>query len=89
MLKYSEVLRDGIKKADLSLAQICRRLKSNDVSTNKSYLSKLQSGKCPPASDKLSLALADLLQIDQVDLLTSAYLEKLPPEVIKRIRETG
>lgn len=88
-MRYCDMLRTGITTVDLSLSQICRRLKQKGVNANKSYLSKLQRGSCPPASDKLNEVLSEVLGIDSVEFKTAAYIEKLPPEVVERIKITG
>lgn len=85
-MNYSEMLRKAVENADLSLAQIERRLKSLGFPASKSYLSKLQTGVTPPASDKMNEALAEFLGIDPIDLKTAAALVKLPAEVVERIK---
>ncbi|WP_339271468.1 helix-turn-helix transcriptional regulator [Paenibacillus sp. FSL K6-1330] len=85
-MKYSDYLKKGIEEADLSLAQICRRVLAKGGGVNKSYLSKLQRGATPPARDKLNEVLAEVLGLDPLELKTAAYIEKLPPEVVERIK---
>jgi transcriptional regulator with XRE-family HTH domain len=81
------LLKKSIAAADLSLSQICRRLKIHGLNTNKTHLSKLQNGKLPPAGDKLNEALAQVLEIDPIDLKTAAYKEKIPPEILEKLKE--
>jgi transcriptional regulator with XRE-family HTH domain len=85
-INYSMLLRKAISKSDLSLSQISRRLEVEGINATKTYLSKLQSGKKPPASDKLNDALALVLGIDPLTLRVSAYKEKIPQEVIEHLR---
>jgi transcriptional regulator with XRE-family HTH domain len=87
-LDYSTILQLAIKEADLSLSQISRRLKKNGVNADKSYLSKLQTGKMAPASDKMNEALAEVLSIDLLELKAAAYREKIPEDVLEKLKET-
>jgi transcriptional regulator with XRE-family HTH domain len=84
-MNYSELLKESITAVDLSLSQICRRLKAHGLNTNKTHLSKLQNGKLPPAGDKLNEALAKVLEIDPLDLKAAAYSEKIPADVLEHI----
>ncbi|MEK3987428.1 helix-turn-helix transcriptional regulator [Paenibacillus sp. FSL K6-3166] len=84
-MKYSEMLKDSIRKEKLTLNEISERLENLGRKTNKIYISKLQNGKLPPASDNLNDALAKILNIDPVELMAAAYREKIPPEVLKRL----
>ncbi|MER2107439.1 MAG: hypothetical protein ABS949_10920 [Solibacillus sp.] len=52
---------------------------------DKSYLSKLQNNKIPPASDKVNEAIANLLCIDPLELKAAAYVEKIPNDVLEKI----
>ncbi|WP_052309227.1 hypothetical protein [Paenibacillus polymyxa] len=86
MKKYSDLLANSIKSSGLKLDKICTLI--GDITGNeltKHYLSKLQNGKTSPASDKLNDALANVLNIDPIELKAAAYLEKIPPEVLKRL----
>lgn len=86
---YSTILKNAISKIDLSLTQICNRLESYGLKTNKAHLSKLQNGKLPPAGDRLNEALAIVLGIDPVVLKTAAYKEKIPADVLEKLKETN
>lgn len=85
-MNYSDILREAIERADLTLAQISRRLQAYGLKTNKAQLSKLQNGKMPPAGDKLNEALADLLNIDPIEFKAAAYREKIPAEVLEKLQ---
>jgi len=84
-VKYSELIRKAIELSDLSLSQICRRLRVFGVNIDKAYLSKLQNNKIPPAGDRINDAIAELLSIDPLELKTAAYLEKIPNDVLEKI----
>lgn len=88
-MRYSSILQKAIDNADLSLAQISRRLEIYGLRTNKAHLSKLQNGKLPPAGDKLNDALANVLKVNSVELKAAAYIEKLPKEVLGYLRKNG
>lgn len=85
-MKYSDLLRSAIERADLTLPQICRRVALLGQNINKSYLSKLQTGHAQPARDAINESLAEVLAIDPLDLRTAAYLERIPSDVVERIR---
>ncbi|ASA25391.1 transcriptional regulator [Paenibacillus donghaensis] len=86
MNTYTEKLQQYIRDSKLSLSQICKLLQSKGLKTEKSYLSKLQNGKLAPASDMMNKALAEVLSVDPVELMAAAYREKIPAEVLERIR---
>ncbi|MEH7108229.1 XRE family transcriptional regulator [Bacillus sp. JJ1764] len=87
-MHYSELLKSAIINADLSLAQISRRLKRIGFKADKGYLSKLQNGKTAPAGDRLNEGLALILNVDPLELKAAAYREKIPTEVLQKLRET-
>lgn len=87
MNKYTKLLKKSIESSGLSLSQICRLLESKGFKPGKSYLSKLQNGKLPPASDTMNKALASVLDIDSVELQASAYVVKISPEVLERLKK--
>lgn len=85
MKSYTELLKGYIQESALSLSKICELLRARGFKTQKSYLSKLQNGKLPPASDSMNRAIAEVLSGDPIDLMAAAYREKMPPEVLERI----
>ncbi|MDQ0417570.1 hypothetical protein J2Z48_001743 [Croceifilum oryzae] len=87
-MKYDQMLRQSIREADLSLAQICRRLQKKGTRLDKAILSKLQNGKCPPAKDEVNIALAEVLEMDPVPFRIAAVQEVVPSELIHLIKET-
>jgi len=85
---YQSLLREAIQNSRYTLAKIADLVKEKSLcNTTREYLSRLQTGKNPPASDSLNEALAEVLNIDPTDLKAAAYLTKIPPEVIDRIIE--
>jgi len=88
-MNYADLLREGIKSADLSLAQICRRLKNKGINMDRSILSKMQNGKFPPAKDEVNIALAELLGIDDGELRVAAVKHIISPELVKLIKKVG
>ncbi|MEC0110465.1 XRE family transcriptional regulator [Paenibacillus taichungensis] len=88
-MNYAQLLSSSIQKADLSLAQICRRLLKKGIQLDKAILSKLKNGKIPPAKDELNIALAEVLEIDPNQLRIAAAKETIPKPLYKLIREVG
>lgn len=84
-MNYSEMLKVAIKNSRLSLHEISCELKELGFSADKTYLSKLQNGRIPPASNKLNEALARILQVDALDLKVAAYREKIPKEILEKL----
>lgn len=88
-MTYASLLKKSIKEADLSLRQICNRLKHRGVIYDVATLSKIQNGKKPPASDRVNIALADVLGIDADQLRIAAIKEVIPPELLVLIKKVG
>jgi transcriptional regulator with XRE-family HTH domain len=82
MESYKEMLKGAIASSRLSLSEISDRVKSLGVRTTREYLSRLQNGKLPPATDKLNDAIARVLKINPSELKAAAYKEKIPPDVL-------
>lgn len=83
-MNYSELLSSYIKQSKMSLSEISDKLKEKGFSTDKGYLSKLQNGKIPPASEKLNTALADILDGDATMLELLAFIDK-SPDIVKAL----
>lgn len=84
---YSEILSDAVTESGLKLNKIAEMIGqiTGKRPTNE-YLSRLQNGKTPPAGDKLNEAIAEVLQIDVVELKAAAYREKIPAEVLEKLQ---
>lgn len=80
-MNYADLLRTYIKKSRLTLDEISLKLKQQGIAATKPYLSKLQNGKTPPASEKLNHALADITGGDTQKLQLAAFIEKAPEEI--------
>lgn len=86
--KYADLLSDAISFSGLKLDKIAALVKEITGSRPaKAYLSRLQNGKGNPASDQLNDALAQILNIDPIELKAAAYREKIPPEVLKILQQ--
>ncbi|PFW81361.1 hypothetical protein COL27_20695 [Bacillus sp. AFS075960] len=83
-MNYYEKLNLMIEKSNLTLKEIAEKCMLYGVSINPSYISKLRSGKQPPASDDVNIAIAKACGFEKQieDFLFEAYLEK-SPEYIK------
>jgi SOS-response transcriptional repressor LexA len=88
-LDYKSLLRKYIEKSGLSLSVIETRMKERGLSTNKAYISKLQTGKRPPAGDEINTALAELTGGDPEKLNWYAYVEKAPAIVKESLSIMG
>lgn len=86
---YANRLKKTIAKSGMSLTEICVAVRVFGFKTDKTYLSKLQNGKIPPAGDDLNDALAQVLNIDSVELRTAAYQEKIPKDVLEHLKGIG
>ena len=84
-MRYTEILKANIMASDLSLSQIARRLEKKGINIDKSYLSKLQNGKIPPAGERINDAIAEVLGIDKLELKVAAYREKIPKDVLEKL----
>jgi len=79
-LKYYELLNKIIEESKLTHKEIAEKCVNYDITINPSYISKLKTGKQPPASDDVNKAIAKACNSsDQIDnLLYLAFLEKAP-----------
>lgn len=80
-MNYANLLRYYIKESRLTLDEISEKLEGFGIKATKPYLSKLQNGKTPPASDKLNKALAEITGGDVQKLMWAAFIEKAPEEI--------
>lgn len=87
-MKYSDLIREYIKKSGLTLDEISEKILSFNQSASKQYLSKLQNGRTPPASEELNRVIAEITGGNADALLLAAFIEKAPPEV-KQLLEEG
>ncbi|MGH0632619.1 LexA family transcriptional regulator [Bacillus pacificus] len=85
-MNYYEKLNQMIEKSNLTLKEIAEKCMLYGVSINPSYISKLRTGKQPPASDDVNIAIAKACGFEKKieDFLFEAYLEK-SPEYIKNL----
>lgn len=82
-MSYSNVLKSYIKSSRLTLDEISALLSAKKISASPQYISKLQNGKVPPASEELNRALAEILGVNPEAILFYSFLEKAPYEVKK------
>ncbi|MEE3805484.1 helix-turn-helix transcriptional regulator [Lysinibacillus fusiformis] len=80
-MKYAELLQSYIEQSRLTLDEISEKISEKGLTASKQYLSKLQNGKTPPASEKLNLVLAEILDGDSDILEFFSYVEKAPDPV--------
>jgi hypothetical protein len=88
MVNYAGILSKAIDESGLKLGKIAELV--GGITGNKPakhYLSRLQNGKTPPASDRMNDALAEVLSIDPLELKAAAYCEKIPDDVLEKLKE--
>lgn len=87
-MNYYELLKTYIKESGLSLSEISDKLKDHGYQVSKGYISQLQNGKTDnPATIELNRALAQVTGGDVEKLLTSALIEKAPPEIKEKFEK--
>jgi len=84
-LKYHEILSELIKKSGKNLKNIANECQGRGIRVDASYISKLQTAKKPPASDRLNRILAEVLGGDPEALVVAAYREKIPTEILEKL----
>jgi len=79
-----------IKESNLTHKEISEKCKLIGVNLNPSYISKLKTGKQPPASDEINKAIATVCGYEyQIEnLLFEAYLEKAPDFIKELLNKT-
>lgn len=85
-ITYATILSNAIKKSGMKLSKISHLVGEITGHTPTiEYLSRLKNGKTPPAGDKLNDALANVLNIDPLELRAAAYREKIPKEILDKL----
>jgi SOS-response transcriptional repressor LexA len=79
-LNYYELLNKMIEESKLTHKEIAEKCMEYGVRINPSYISKLRTGKQPPASDDVNIAIAKACGFEQSidNFLYEAYIEKAP-----------
>ena len=81
-MSYSEMLSKMIEESGLTLKVIAEKCNEFGVKIDQSYISKLKTGKLPPASDEVNEAIAKVCDSTMIEeLLYEAYLEKAPDHI--------
>lgn len=84
---YAKMLKSALNKSELSMTEIANRLSINGRNIHASYIGKLASDKREPASDEVNRSLAEFLQMDELEFRTLAWLEKIPTDVLNKLKE--
>jgi transcriptional regulator with XRE-family HTH domain len=85
MTGYATMIRKGIKRSGMSQIEIFLKAREEGVNLSATYLSKLQTGKTGPASDRINQFLAEMLGLDKKELLIEAYKLKVPNDVLSEL----
>ena len=86
-MSYQETLKMAIGRSGKSLSRIAKECFLHGVDISHTYICKLQNGKQPPASDEVNRALAKALDMDEDEFVLSAYREKIPPEILRKLAQ--
>lgn len=90
-MRYAAMLASAVKQSGWSLAEIVLRCKRHGVEIDKGYISKLCTGKKPPASDRVNYALATVLSpvssMTYRQLRLAAYKDTIPEDVQEALIE--
>lgn len=77
-MSYQNVLAKMVEKSGLTLKELSEKCKDFGVKIDPSYISKLQTGKQPPASDEVNIAIARACEVHPGELLYEGYMVKAP-----------
>lgn len=78
--EYHVLLRKMILLSGLTLGDIVQKFSIKGESITTHYLSRLQNGRVPPASEKVNDILSDILHVDRKHLRLAAVYSTLPNE---------
>jgi transcriptional regulator with XRE-family HTH domain len=73
---YSQCLSQLIAESGLSLREIAEAAKKYKINIDRTYLSKLQNGKNPQPSFKISIALAKVFNTEPEILISAGILDQ-------------
>lgn len=82
MTRYSKLLTRIIAESGFTSKQIVEKCNEIGNGIDKTRLSKLQNGKLPAPSEKVSRDIAKICNADERLLVIEGYLEKAPKEII-------
>lgn len=82
MSRYSILLAKIIAESGLTAKEVVEKCNEMDNGIDVTRLSKLQSGKLPAPSEKVSRDIAKVCNVDDRELVIEGYIEKAPKEII-------
>lgn len=88
-MNYAELIKHHIGNSGMSYQNIADMMKKKGVKLDRSYISMLKNGTKNPASDKVNIALAEVLGIDPPTLRIAAVREKISPDLYQLIKKIG
>ncbi|MCY9764279.1 helix-turn-helix domain-containing protein [Paenibacillus alvei] len=88
-MNYKELIKHHIENNGMSCQEIVDKMKMRGVKLDRSYISMLKNGRKSPASDKVNIALAEVLGIDSAELRIAAVKEKISPDLYQLIKKIG
>ncbi|MCY9530532.1 hypothetical protein M5X04_14515 [Paenibacillus alvei] len=87
-MRYANILYDAIASSNMTYQQIADKCTRKGTKITKSYISKLCTGKLPPASDAVNKVLAEVLSPSSglyVQLAVAKYKEIVPNDVLEAL----
>lgn len=85
MTRYSKVLTKIIAESGLTAKEVVEKCNELGNGIDTTRLSKLQNGKLPAPSEKVSRDIAKVCNTDDRELVIEGYLEKAPKEIIEAL----
>lgn len=85
MSRYSKVLTKIIAESGLTAKEVAEKCNEIGNGIDTTRLSKLQNGKLPAPSEKVSRDIAKVCNTDGRELVIEGYLEKAPEEITQAL----
>jgi len=85
MSRYSKVLTRIIAESGLTAKEVAEKCNEIGNGIDTTRLSKLQNGRLPAPSEKVSRDIAKVCHSDDKELVIEGYLEKAPKEIIEAL----
>ena len=83
MSRYSKLLTKIIAESGLTAKEVVEKCNETGNMIETTRLSKLQNGKLPAPSEKVSRNIAKVCNADERELVIEGYLEKAPKEIVE------
>lgn len=81
-MPYKELLKTKMSEKNYSIADLVREAKKLGFIIDRTYISKILSGKMGAPSEEISRKLAEALGVDERIFVTEGYIDKAPKEIM-------